>query len=392
MSSKDTATYWKSKITKRKIGGKESSGYYARLSHEKRQAWINLNTANRQEAAATAARTWAKLKAEGWEAVKPTKYEADDMTIGQYIKLVEDSCYLKEATFKTYARKLRQLAGEITKLDSDTSRFAPNKSHIWIEKVDKIKLSKLTTERVQEWKNARVRSVKGNVAREKAKRTRDGILRNAKSIFGEKIIRELKIQFSSVPLSEVTTRPTKCTKFVPEVDFDQLISAAHKELEGDLLTIFTLAAGCGLRRSEIDRLRQEDVNLKSCEVIVTSTEDGQTKTENSNRTVLIEKGGAAYRVLKSASMGFYVCCPTANLPRKRKAEKYRCEAQFAELVKWLRGQGIRRAEQPIHYLRKACGNKIASDSGIDVAANTLGDSIAMTYAVYSDHKRTKAAY
>ena len=51
MASKDTSSYWKERLTTRTIHGATSETLYARMSHEGRQVFINLNTANRQDAA-----------------------------------------------------------------------------------------------------------------------------------------------------------------------------------------------------------------------------------------------------------------------------------------------------------------------------------------------------
>jgi integrase len=389
MSAKDTTTYWKKKIAKRQINGVNSAHYYARMSHEDRRAWINLDTGDKDTAASTAALKYATLKREGWESVKPTKSKSADITVGQWIKAVEDANCLRDATIKSYARKLRQLAGEIRGIGGK-SRFAAKHSGDWIKSVDKVKLSELTTERVKKWKTRRLNGITDHQEKSRAENTANSVIRNVKGIFGRKVLESVTLELEEIPLKDIRAGAMKKTKFTPEVDFDQLIKDAANELETDLHLIFLLAAGCGLRRSEIDRLRRQDVDLKAGTVTITDTEDGQTKTEASHRTVRFSNSGPIFEALKNSQLGIYAICPSLALPNKRKAETYRCEHQFAALSNWLRSKGVKNAIQPLHYLRKACGDRIARDHGIAATANTLGNSIQMAYAVYSDHSNTKA--
>lgn len=389
MPAKDTASYWKTRITKRTIRGAETAHFYARLSHEGRQVFINLNTGNASEAAKVAAETWRKLKSEGWNSVLPEKKRGADLTVGDWIKAVEDANCLRTASVKCYARKLRQLASEIKGL-GDSSRYGGKAgSTAWAAKVDKVKLSDLTAERVKKWRARRLRGITESLEGTRAKSTVDSILRNAKAIFGRKVREAVTLELETIPLESVRPGAMAKAPYQPEIDFDQLIENAARELDSDLHLIFLLAAGCGLRRSEIDRLRRQDVDLRAGKLTVTDTEDGRTKTAKSKRTIRFAPGGAVAKALESAPLGIYAVCPHRGKPT-RKAESYRCENDFNELSAWLRGQGIKRAIQPLHYLRKACGDRIARQHGIAAAANTLGNSIGMAYAVYSDHDATHA--
>lgn len=389
MPAKDTALYWKTKVTKRKISGTLSAHYYARMSHQGRQAWLNLETGNLNTAANTAAAKYELLKSEGWEAIKPSKLTGDSITVGEWIAEVEALKMIRSSTLSSYTRKLRQLAGEIKKIGDVRKYSAKGGSRSWIEKVDAVKLSELTDERVNKWKARRLQQVADEDEAGRAINTINSILRNVKALFGRKILSQVDVSFSEVPFSGVSVSGTTITPFQPEVDLDKLIKTAAKELDEDLHLIFLLAAGCGLRRSEIDRLRRQDVDLNACTIKIQSTEDGRVKTKNSVRTLNITEGGVVHTALKAYRLGFHCVCPENNRPR-RKSEAYRCDEQFHALSKWLREQGIVKAIQPIHYLRKAFGDRVASKHGIDIAAISLGDSIEMAHKVYNSHNKTKA--
>jgi len=388
MASKDTASYWKERVSTRIIQGQESPTLYARMSHEGRQVFINLNTANRQEAASLAASTWAKLKKEGWEAVKPSKSTGDTITIGEYLEQVEAAHCIKAATFITYARKLRTIAGEIAGIQSHT-HFDKKSADERRAKVDKLLCAILSAENVRKWKRKRLKGLSGD-AEEMASNTANSILANARSLFGKKILPEIDVKFDSVPLSGIVVSNIKSQKFEHQIDYQELVKAATDELEGDQLAIFILAAGCSLRRSEIDRLRGEDIDLGKGTIRVTNTADGNLKRESSKRTIDFSMSGLVAKALKGRQTNFYVVCPSEKFRRKMREDEYRCDKAMLPLIDWLRSKGITETKA-IHYLRKACGDMIARQHGIAVAANTLGNSIQVCHATYSDHTNTKAA-
>ena len=395
MAAKDTATYWKTKVTRRKIRGEQSEHLYARMSHQGRQAWVNLESGNTNTAANTAARSYALLKSEGWESLKPSQKTGDTITIGEYIKAVEALKIIRASTLSGYIKKLRQIAAEIKGIGDAHKYSAKGGSAEWVEKVDKVPLSTLSAERVNKWKTRKLDERLKNLATmdeedatARAHNTVNSILRNAKGLFSQKILDRVDVAFTTTPLSGVTIGAPTIKPYQAEVNLDELIESAA-ELDEDLHLIFLLAAGCGLRRSEIDRLRRQDIDLEACTIKIVSTEDGKVKTNNSVRTLNITEGGVVHSALKAYRLGFHAVCPENKRPT-RKAEKYRCDEQFQKLSAWLRGQGIVKAIQPIHYLRKAFGDRVASKHGIDIAAISLGDSIEMAHKVYNSHNKTKS--
>ena len=391
MPAKDTASYWKTKVTRRKIRGVESDHLYARFSHGGRQLWINLETGNTNTAANTAAEKYRLLKSKGWQSLKPSKLTGDTITVGEWIAEVEGLRMLRKSTLGNYTRKLRQIAAEIKKIGDSRKYSAKGGSAAWMEQVDKVKLSELTDERVSKWKARRLQAV-ADADEDEAKRavnTVNSILRNVKALFGRKILAQVDVKFSQIPFSAVTVGSPVITPFQAEVNLDELIAQAAEELDEDLHLIFLLAAGCGLRRSEIDRLRRQDVDLQACTIKVVSTDDGKVKTQNSVRTLNITEGGPVHTALTNYRLGFHVACPE-NVRQSRKAEAYRCDDEFQKLSVWLRKQGIVKAIQPIHHLRKAFGDRVASKHGIDIAAISLGDSIEMAHKVYNSHNKTRS--
>ena len=390
MAAKDTASYWKFRIVKRMIRGRESDVYYARLSKDGRQDFINLGTANATKAANEAAHKWSSLHSGGWEAIKPSKKASSEITVGEYIRAVYDLQYLKHTTFDNYSKKFRQIVGDIAGIDSKL-KYNPKRSAEWRKSVNAVKLSKVTDEKIERWRTLRLKKFTRDCPeKSRARTSTDSTLRNARSLFGREILPKLKLDLPQVPFETVKIGSMKMSSFSPEIDFDELIEDAGVELDSDLHLIFLLAIGCGLRRSEIDRLRREHVNLKAGQLVIVGTEDGDTKTEGSIRTVKFTVGGALYQAISDAPLGVHLCCPKASLTGKRRGEAYRCDLTYRKLVKWLRGKGIVKAQKPIHYLRKAAGDKLAQEYGIHVAANTLGNSIKVAHAAYHNRASSKA--
>tara|TARA_R110000744_G_scaffold77778_2_gene153281 strand:+ start:144 stop:1226 length:1083 start_codon:yes stop_codon:yes gene_type:complete len=358
------------------------------MSHDGRQSIVNLNTANKTTAANTAAAMWSKLKAEGWESIKPTKSTGDTITISEYLRQVEASHVIKRKTFDTYSRRLYTLAGEINGIASarayDKQAFEERR-----DKIGKLRCSTLNAENVRKWRRKRLAGLSSDEEVRKATNTLNSILSDARSLFGKKVLPELDVVFDVVPLSGFVINNSKSKPFEHDVDYQTLVAAAKGTLNDEQLAVFLLAAGCGLRRSEIDRLRGEDIDLKAGTVRVTNTADGSVKRDSSIRTVHFSTDGIIADALKDRELNFYVVCPSARFSRGAQADQYRCDVAMLPLVDWLRKQGIRETK-PIHYLRKAFGDMVARKHGIAVAANTLGNSIQVCYATYSDHTNTQA--
>lgn len=387
MPSKDTATYWKDRVAPRQIDGQPSSTLYARMSHDGKQAWINLNVANKTTAANIAASMWGKLKSEGWESIKPTKSTGDTIKISEYLQQVEASHALKKATFNTYTRKLRTLASELAGLKKAT-HYDKKSAADRRNKVEQLPCSILSAENVRKWKRKRLKGLSGE-AESMATNTLNSILSDARALFGKKVLPEVDVTFDVVPLSGIVISNIKSKRFEHDVDYRTLVATAKDELDDEQLAVFLLAAGCGLRRSEIDRLRGEDIDLKAGTVRVTNTADGAVKRDSSLRTVRFSKDGIIADILKDRALNFYVVCPSAKFIKGLQGHQYRCDEAMFPLVDWLRRQGVRETK-PIHYLRKAFGDMVAREHGIAVAANTLGNSIQVCYATYSDHTNTQA--
>jgi integrase len=386
MAAKDQPTYWKTKIIKRKIRGADSNHYYARIQAHGKRAFINLQTSNAQSAAREAARVYSLVARDGWVALKPKKNDADDMTIGEYFKAVREHTTIKEDTLNTYIRMFRGMVAWIQGLAEDKSRFAAKNVDAWIQKVDNVKLSKITDRQIERWHVAylKKRESLGPIKYEKGKSSAGSILRNSKNLFREKVLKALPFELNPAPFADIQPPAQLRNRFSPQATLSNLMEAAKTELSGDTYIVFLISLGAGLRRGEIDRLRWTDIDEDAGTIRVATTEDGSTKSMDSQRTVFIGQFLSDKLREHRTNQGFYVIAPTTKMPsRTRKSKIYRCESIFKELILWLRGQGIT-AHKPIHHLRGIFGDELAKSFGIYAASSQLGHSdIGTTRSYYA---------
>ena len=156
----------------------------------------------------------------------------------------------------------------------------------------------------------------------------------------------------------------------------------------------TLAACCGLRRSEIDTLTWSQVDLRSDQPAIRIMLTGYftPKSESSARSIPLAESvrdllrGARER---NPSAGFVIESSDDDSVNASSAHyQLRCASQFAEVYKWLRGQGID-SPQPLHSLRKEFGSMVNERGGIVAAMEMLGHSnISTTAGIYVEHRKT----
>ena len=96
----------------------ESNGYYVRIKHHGQRKDVNLQTADKNEAARRATAFFKVLVAQGWQTAEATlrapgeKPKAKSCTIGEYIVAARKHFQGLATTFEDYARNLRQIVAE----------------------------------------------------------------------------------------------------------------------------------------------------------------------------------------------------------------------------------------------------------------------------------------
>ncbi len=392
-AGKDTMTYWRDRIFKgtyTRDGVKlETAHWCAKLGHGGRRETFNLDTANKETAAANAATIYRTLVKEGWDAArtvfkpKPTPEAAN---VGDFITAALSLCDVREASRCAYAAAFRRLVAELEgidskmKMDSRTGGAAR-----WRGRVDEVRLDSITPERFKAWREEYViKAGKSPVARRRAKTTANSLLRNARSLFAPAVVRLLPKELvlpSPLPFEGVEPLPEESSlKYVSRIDAPALMRAAESELGGDpkkleLWKGFVLTMLAGLRKGEADKLRWHSVNLSTGTLSVEPHDDFDAKSEESIGTVALDSEIVAFmrgwRALDPK--GDYVMRSTVKARNVSTYRHYRCNRIFNQLRDWLREKGVKEVKA-IHTMRKEAGSIIATRSGIYAASAFLRHS------------------
>ena len=160
---KDHADYWGGRLKKRSYSSRQGAvvevpEWQVRMFHAGKEDWFNLGTANKAAASVKARDIYVQLKNHGWDATlakhKPKATEKLDVTIGDFLDQVKAVSGLKPVTFEIYGRKFRSLVAGAFKIDGGKAKHDyVNGGHKgWLDKVRNVRLEKLTSEMINDWK------------------------------------------------------------------------------------------------------------------------------------------------------------------------------------------------------------------------------------------------
>lgn len=398
--SKTDARYWLPRLFKR-----SGNDYHVQIQLATHQERFPLRTPNKEAAAKIAVDIWNSLHAVGWEETrkkfKPwtnTVEKISSPTVGEFIAVVETYAQIDPATLKVYTRKFRRLVAGVLGVKGDRARFDRTEgSAAWRGKVDAMKLAKLTPAAIGKWKAIYVAEKRGDaLAQKRAETTAQSILRNARSLFSKRILRQLeqaKVILdlpSPLPFDGVEIGRAVNHRYASTIDAEQLAGAAQKELAEAALEcfkIFLLAFGVGLRRGEIDRLTWRQFNWSKNQINIEATAYGDTKTDSSAAPVDVDPVVMKlFEQFKEKASGEFVIESTVAPRPGANWYHYRANCAFKQLNAWLRGKGVD-TPNPIHTLRKEFGTLVCHKFGIFAASEALRHSdIRLTRAHYTDRK------
>lgn len=343
-----------------------------------------------------------RLRLDGWERTVEIYRPRDgkkvtDLTIGEYLALLAEHTELDPFTLRNYARALRTLVGGIKGLThvGQEKYSGSDAASPWREAVDKVFLDTITASEVVRWRTKYLqKGIEAGRKRTSVEHTANTIVRNARSLFAKRTLHQLKLALPSLVLpSPLPFEGVILLKeheadfhYVSSIDAGALINKAFAELKGELLVIFCLAIGGGLRRKEIDNVEWSHVNLVEGKVRVANPRHRRLKSDSSAGTVALEQRfiEVLKQHAKNGSTG-YVLFPD-RLPRPPKGTiYYRCNAEFDQVLSWLRQNGVTNTDKPIHTLRKEFGSNIAAAKGIHAASASLRHStVALTDKYYAE--------
>jgi integrase len=376
---KSDIRYWEGKVA---FQTPQARTYSVQIQHAKRRAWINLHTANKEQAAILARKFYEDLRANGWEAAHARRRPADgsekkvNVTVGEYIEAVTAKSLLYPKTVESYAQALRKIAGDIT---GQANR-------------DSIKLRSLTPEKIEAWRIEFIRKGSTDPLKEKsAKVSANSLILRARSLFGVNVLARVSDSVElpePLPFAGVKTEKMRVSRYRATFDMAALIEAARAELPAEQFKIFCLAAMVGLRRSEIDLLPWAAFRCDEGVLRIEATKHYRPKTHGSEGDVLVDPELMdLFRGFHAAAKGEFVV-ESAGEPPAPDAPygTYRCAEEMRGLLGWLRAKGVN-GGKPLHTLRKEFGSQINARYGLTAASEMLRHAdIAVTAAHYVENK------
>jgi integrase len=386
----DNVNHWKEKVYFQKWtkDGKTeaTANLYARIRIQGKRKAFNLGTSNREEAAKKARDLYVKIKAHGWEAAlppKPVKVTAPP-TIGDVVQILESrATHLAPNSLAQYTTALRQLASQVKGISA-----ASTGRESWRASVDKLPVSIISTQSVREWRTAKHKSIEKNQLKTaRVTNSINSLLRNSRGCFSEAMqphYRDAGFGEIPCPFKGLKIEKSKQSRaYRSSIDAQKLINSITEIPDIQTRIILLLALTFGLRRSEIDRLRWDHVNLDARTVAIQTTEEGSVKSVHSERVLGIPEwfAGLLTEIKPPHPKNQHIIAGT-----KAPSSKYRAERAFKASVEWLRSNGIT-GTHPLHTLRKEFGSHIASTHGLPAAAKLLGHAdFSNVTALYVDAK------
>ena len=433
-----------------------SNFYGVRIASNGERHYLALGTANKDEAAAAAAKVFLRVKVEGWKAVLATERPEPSRkvaTVGAYIAKAEELARVEPRTVNEYKKALRRLVSEIKGIEG-TGRFdwRSGKSDEWRAKVDAVRLDAITEAEVQRWKKRKIAECADPLKQSAAKNTINGVIRNAKALFGKKVLpfvaAELEVP-DPHPLKGVDLFPRQSMRYSSKIDpltvinravaelatpreltageiddyiagYVKTMSAAHikRRAKGEFVLsderratlpeeartyhrqrdasrreqfkIFTLALFAGLRFNEIDKLLWRQVNLDRAAIAIETTEHFRPKTQEASGEVGIDPELVALlRGWKAKATGDFVIEAERESRSAAQWSAYRTRTHQKALLDWLRELEID-GEKPLKNVQKPI-HELRKEAG-SLINEQSGLFAASVFLRHSDTRVTAAHY
>ncbi len=403
--SKMSANYWTSRVYFHKQSTGFESEYSVSIQFKGRRERFKVGTANREIAGRIASEIYRSLSNFGWGRTiaiykKGQSTFTGALAIGEYLDAVRKNWPGKQITLDIYTRFLRQIVSDIENLDPKNKRF----DHMgtgaidWHRRIDQVPLSAISDGKVNKWKlDSLAQSKPTEAARNKRKISINTCLRNARSLFGKRIIKSTGLELPSpLPFAGVDFFGGVDQRYFSVFDIRGLLLKAKEKLslmDPDSYSVILLAAFAGLRRREIDFLEWPSIDFKNEMLQLRITDYYHPKTADSLRAIPLRDRSVldwfkARKRAQGARDGF-VIAPDAPYTKDQKLDYYRCEELLERVTRWLRTHGVKDS-RPLHALRKEAGSDIVKRAGlISGAAFLRHKSPTVTAMHYSDYRITE---
>jgi len=402
--AKTHSDFWKARLEHRCYTheGKlvEVNEWSIRIQHLGKRKGFALGTNNKDAAASKARDIYLNIVAKGWDAAEKQfnpemVVRSDDPTVGDFLAAIDAKSGLKPRTYRNYSSYLRRIVADIFELGEDGEKYSyrDGKRSAWLEKVEAVKLSNVTSDRLNDWRVQYVKQREVNPqARQRAVRSANSYLRCARALFSKKWLDRLNIRLPSpLPFQAVKVEKGRAPKYTSNIDPKHLFIDAKNELaaaEAGTYLVFLLALGAGLRKGEIDGLEWKHIHFDKGIIEVMPTEHRGLKSDESEAGVEIdpELAKEIAQLKPKGGLGFVI---ESNLASRPNADLryYRAEPTFKKLYAWLRNKGVK-SDKPLHTLRKEFGSMINQHFGLYAAMTALRHAdIGTTSSHYTSNRQ-----
>jgi integrase len=395
--AKTDLAYWRKRIFKQP----NSANWFAEISARGVRRKLSLETPNKENAAVRAREIYQLARAVGWDAVlqkyRPKAVDhKGNLSVGQFIALAESVASVQKVTWTGYVAAFRRIVSDLFNLDLGKQKFDPHSggNQKWVQRVDSVKLAKLTPQKIQQWKRSFLSLAASDpISQRSAKTSVNTYLRQARSLFSRSIIKHLgDVSLPDpLPFASVEFEPRQSLKYRATFDVGTLITKAKTELahqHPEEFKVFLLAVMVGLRRKEIDLLEWSSFLWNDGLVRIQATEHFDTKTEDSLGDVAVDSELLEiFRGYRPRAKGTFVIESDGQPKSGVSYWHYRCQDVFDRLVGWLRQNGVN-GNKPLHTLRKEFGSQICAAHGVHAASRQLRHAdIAITNMFYTDARK-----
>ncbi|HEY1583598.1 MAG TPA: hypothetical protein VGF73_10930, partial [Chthoniobacterales bacterium] len=287
------------------------------------------------------------LTGAGWDATlakfKPEIERKSVSTVGEFFDELRGHWSGNLKTFEGYCQKFRMILSQIFSIDGGKEKFdyAAGGRDAWIARIERIKLSDVTPDKVNKWRIAFVRKAGSNPLKQRRARIScNSIMRMAKCLFSPELLCHLgEHRPAKTPFESVAFYPRESMRYHSTVDIEALIDNATRELPQEQLKIFLLATMAGLRRNEIDKLLWSAFRWNEGTVRIETTEHFTPKTSDSGGDVPLDKELLAmFRGWRAKATGAFVVEADGQLPAQPIYTCYRAHRHFDALNAWLRAK------------------------------------------------------
>ena len=370
----------------------------AKIQHLGQRETFSLGSANKTASASRAKEIYLSLQSGGWGATlgkyKP-KAEIKNRsvaTISEFLAEVKMNASGRAKTIEGYCRAFRSIVADIFGIDGGKAKYdyRTGGRDQWLSQVEAVKLTDVTPDAVLNWKLRFIRRAGNDPLKERAARISvNSMMRQAKSLFAPTVLKFITLEVpDALPFEGVPFEPRQNMRYRGGFNVEDVISTAKGKLPKEQMKIFLLAVMAGLRRDEIDKLEWTSFRWKEGVIRIEATRFFQPKSEDSTGDVEVDPElMEVFRGFRASAQGAFVIeSKNAARPQATYAH-YRCERDFAALLKWLRMHGVE-GKRPLHSLRKEFGSQMCAKHGIYAASTALRHAdIAITSQHYLDKKR-----